>query len=77
MKKSVYTEAARLGVYVATWSPGDGATRYRFFREGTRTREGEWVADYNQGDDIFTALGRGEALVWLRGFSKGKEGAKS
>ena len=64
--------AKSLGLYVGTWAPGDGARRYRFFEEGCRTQNGEWVADFNQGDGIFTALGRKQAVIWLRGFASGK-----
>lgn len=75
---TVYSEAARLGVYVATWNPGDGATRYRFFENGVRVNfTGELIADYNQGLELFTALGRKHALTWLRGYSAGRSRAMS
>lgn len=50
------------GLYVATWSPGDGVTRYRFF---------EKPSDYHSGDSIYTALGRKEALTFITGYSWG------
>lgn len=70
---NVHSFARELGLFVGTWSPGDGMTRYRFFRDGVLTAKGEAVQDYNSSDGLFTAAGRGQALVWLRGYRKGKE----
>ena len=50
---------------VGTWAPGDGKTRYRFFQ---RTDAASSNADYHEGDGIYTALGRGEAVTYLRGY---------
>lgn len=70
---NVYEAAANAGVFVGTWSPGDGVTRYRFYREG------EWsnglpVADYNEGGrhELKTVLGRKDALLWLAGYKAGR-----
>lgn len=52
--------AAKL--HVATYSPGDGITRYRFFRE---------LSDYFEGNELGTALGPREAMVWLGGYAEG------
>lgn len=64
--------AKRAGVYVGTWAPGDGATRYAFFADGTVTAAGEWVADFHSGHELYSALGRKDALTWLAGFKAGK-----
>ena len=54
--------AKRVGLYIDTYSPGDGVTRYRFFLEPT---------DYFAGNGIYTALGRKEANTFVRGFVQG------
>ena len=63
---STKTEALKLagdlGFHVETWSPGDGATRYRVFNKPT---------PYHGGGEKFTALGSRELLAWLRGFGSG------
>lgn len=56
--------AREVGLYVATWSPGDGWTRYRFYDKPT---------DYNDGQELMTVAGRKDALVWLRGYRAGRE----
>ena len=68
---NVYSFARELGLYVGTWSPGDGMTRYRFFEDGVVTAKDEPVQDFNSSDGLFTAGGKGEALVWLRGYRRG------
>ena len=55
--------AKRHGLYVATWTPGDGLRRYRFF---------DRPSDYDEGHEIFTALGRKEALAFLFGVAVGR-----
>jgi hypothetical protein len=45
---------------VSTWSPGDGATRYRFHLPGK-------PHDYFEDGGVFTALGRKEADTFARG----------
>ena len=66
--------AAACGLRVATWAPGDGARRYRFFEAARKRRVGgtfgvthRVYADYHEGGEIYTALGRGEALTFLSG----------
>lgn len=71
---NVYSFARELNLYVGTWSPGDGMKRYRFFKDGVVTAKGEPVQDFHSSDGLFTAGGKGEALTWLRGYRKGKEG---
>lgn len=53
---------------VGTWAPGDGKTRYRFFK---RTDAASSAADYHEGDGLYTALGRSEAVTYLRGYLHG------
>lgn len=57
--------AQELGLFCATYSPGDGYTRYRFFR-----REGldKGQSYFGPASGIYTALGRGEAMTWLAGY---------
>lgn len=58
-------------LFVDTYSPGDGVTRYRFFLW-------DGLADgqnyFGPGNGIYTALGRKEALVWLAGYARGRYG---
>ena len=55
-------EARGNGLYLDTYSPGDGVTRYRFFTEPDN--------DYfGPGHGIFTALGRKEAQTFLTGWA--------
>lgn len=63
-KGAVEELAESVGIHVSTWSPGDGATRYRFHR-------GDF--DYNAGNELATVLGRKNALMWLRAFKRGLE----
>lgn len=64
----VEAAARAAGLSVATWAPGDGVIRYRFFL----AKRGEVHADYHQGDGIYTALGRKDALNFVRAFGLGK-----
>ena len=48
----------KVGLYVTTYSPGDGTTRYRFSEQ-----EGDYFAVRPE----FTALGYREAYVFARG----------
>ncbi len=68
----VYETAKDVGLYVATWSPGDGVTRYRFLH----TETDYFVGSYHPASDnyiLYTALGRKEALVWLAGYEAGRK----
>lgn len=61
--KHVHTEAARLGLAVQSWRPGDSyGTRYLF---GTRTEQGG-ISKLSP-----TCRGSREAMVWLDGYAKG------
>lgn len=59
----VMRRAERHRLYVATYSPGDGKTRYRFFAN---------IANYSDSGSLYTALGIAEAEIWLEGFVSGK-----
>lgn len=48
------------GFYVASYSPGDGVTRYRFF-------DCEEPCDYFEGYGCCTKLGFKEALAYAQG----------
>lgn len=63
------------GLVVRIHAPGDGATRYRFFRHSDVVREGRPGFQLYDGpaEGIFTALGIAEAETWLRGFSAGRD----
>lgn len=63
MSKDVEAYARQVGLHVATWSPGDDMTRYRFYNEST---------DYNAGRELVTVGGRRDALLWLRGYRAGR-----
>lgn len=51
------------GLYVVTWSPGDGVTRYRFYDSPHRY--------YDNENELHTALGYKEAVIFARGFIAG------
>lgn len=70
-KKEIKEMALARGIYCATYAPGDGVTRYRFFKE---------KQDYFGGsgyDRLYTALGAKEAFVWLTGFQSGQSVART
>jgi hypothetical protein len=54
-------------LYIATWSPGDGVTRYRFFTKPNTPRG----ADYNAGGQIHTVLGYKNAELFVEAFTAG------
>lgn len=62
--------AVTAGLSVATWAPGDGVTRYRFFKS-----TGSPYADYHQGNALYTANGRKDAMAFIRAYGMGR-GAK-
>ena len=54
-------------LHVAEWSPGDGATRYRFILSSD-------TPDYHGASHpLYTALGLKESWSWLRGYMAGAE----
>jgi len=59
--------ASLVGLTVTTWAPGDGVTRYRFFKAG-----GSRYADYHQGGALYTALGRKEAIAFIKSYGVGR-----
>ena len=54
-----------MGLYVATHSPGDGVTRYRFMKS-----KGGKPISYFRTDGIYTALGMKEAKMFLMAYNK-------
>jgi hypothetical protein len=52
------------GYSVKTWSPGDGVTRYRFFRNAPQGQ-----TYFGPDNGIFTALGIKEAETYAAGLS--------
>ncbi len=58
-EKAVQAEAARLGVPLSTYSPGDGITRYRFGGESN---------EYFASSAWTTVLGSHDAMTWLAGY---------
>ena len=64
-RREMLRRAELLGLYVDSYSPGDGVTRYRFFTEET---------DYFAGDGVGTALGVKDAMTFLDGYSAAKFG---
>jgi hypothetical protein len=67
-RETIEAKAARLGLSCGTWSPGDGATRYRFFA-------GVGHGDYHEGHELGTCLGRAEAHTWLNGYAAARMAA--
>ena len=61
-------EARRAGFLVRTYSPGDGVTRYRFFRIDD-TPDGVHQDYFGPASGIYTALGVKEARAFLAGAS--------
>jgi hypothetical protein len=53
-KRDILRSWERAGIYVATWSPGDGTTRYKFFLE---------PLDYFEGDGLAVVVGWSQALA--------------
>lgn len=64
-RESVQSAAQAVGLHVSTWSPGDGATRYRFFDRPGNTY-------FGPDNGIYTALGRKEAMQFIAGYTRGK-----
>ena len=66
----IEARADAAGLAVATWSPGDGATRYRFFKKAPDAKHP--YADYSEGGHLKTLMGKKEALAFIDGYSRGK-----
>ena len=58
-------DAARVGMFVRTYSPGDGVTRYRFFRISDTEQERQTY--FGPANGAYTALGIKEAETYLAG----------
>lgn len=65
-QETLHTWAHELDLCLASWSPGDGRTRYRFFK----ATSGKHI-DYFADEPLFTALGIAEAHTFLRGVAAG------
>ena len=52
------------GLDLATWAPGDGATRYRFYDPAQESTGGYFSVDR----PLYTALGMKEAFTWIAGY---------
>jgi len=58
-------DSIRIRLFVRTWSPGDGVTRYRFFK---MSESNPSVQNYDgPHNGIYTALGIKEAETFLSG----------
>jgi hypothetical protein len=60
-------DAYKVGLLVRTYSPGDGVTRYRFFRREDCT-DGIGQSYFGPASGIYTALGLKEARAYLGGW---------
>lgn len=71
-RQRLLERAADENIKIATWSPGDGQTRYRFIDcFGLAQSDNGGELDYfgTSGErTLYTALGLAEAWVFLRGF---------
>lgn len=65
-KEQLAVLCAEAGIYYRTWSPGDGCTRYRFFR-GVEQHN----SYFGPEDGIYTALGIRSALDFARTYGSG------
>lgn len=61
--------AADVGLYVRTWSPGDGVTRYRFFDKPGNSY-------FGPANGIATCLGVRAAETWLYAYTVGASRAE-
>lgn len=59
-RKEAQALAKSLGLYLAEWSPGDGARRYKIL---------EAPALFDAGSGLGRCIGSGELLAWLRGYA--------
>lgn len=70
-RNRVEEAAYAVGLRVGTWHPGDGATRYRFFREDKPDVGGTY--DYFGGSGaLITVLGRKAALQFIEAYGMGR-----
>lgn len=66
-RESVRSSWTCRGLYTATWSPGDGITRYRFALA---------PFDYHETNGIHTALGWKAAVAFAEAFLLGQSHSK-
>lgn len=59
--QELQSDAAKVGLWVCTYSPGDGVTRYRFFDKPGNSY-------FGPGSGVYTALGYREACTFLAGW---------
>jgi len=67
-RQELVSKAADAGLAVGTWAPGDGHTRYRFFK-GDDPGAGDYDSDFG----LYTAHGRADAVTWLRGYRAARQ----
>jgi hypothetical protein len=69
-QKDVERAAANAGLRVCTYSPGDGVTRYKFFKaEGIAPNQ----TYFGPANGIHTALGAAKAIAFAKGHQNGVE----
>ena len=69
-QKDVAAAAAQAGLKVCTYSPGDGVTRYKFFKlEGCDPQQ----SYFGPANGIATVLGASKAIAFAEGFENGVE----
>src|SRR5437867_2048396 len=70
----VKTAAYDVGLRVGVWHPGDGVTRYRFFRETAEANaKNNGYYDYFSGSNaLATVLGRKAALEFIEAYRLGR-----
>jgi hypothetical protein len=64
-KERLIDDAARVGLHVRTWSPGDGVTRYRFFANAHNSY-------FGPEHGIATVLGIAAAERWIAAYMAGR-----
>lgn len=64
--EALEAEARRVGLFVDSYSPGDGVTRYRFI-----TRSDRDYFSASGSERVYTALGLKEAYTFLAGYGSG------
>lgn len=67
----IVEDAGSLGLLLCGYAPGDGVRRYRFFRMAD-VPEGQTYFGPDNG--LYTGLGPIEAMAFLAGYRRGKEG---
>lgn len=68
--EALQAEAREAGLLVCTWSPGYGATRYRFF---VRAKLAQCQDYFGPASGVYTALGLAEARTYLAGVRAGRD----